>query len=282
MALVVAVHGIGHQLSGPDQIVASWLPALCEGVGLAGAAPLTDNDVTCAFYGDLFRAQGKALGDPLYSAADVAVGFERDLLEGWWREAVRVDPGVPGPHDPTKLRTPLTVQAALNALSHSRFFAGLADRAMIGALKQMHRYFVEPTLRKDARARVAAQIGEETRVVVAHSLGTVVAYEALCAWRDSPVAVFVTLGSPLGIRNLIFERLDPRPQESRGRWPDLLRSWVNIADRGDIVALVKDLSPRFGPGVTDLRVHNGARAHDAGPYLSAKETGRAIAVGLRA
>jgi hypothetical protein len=32
--------------------------------------------------------------------------------------------------------------------------------------------------------------------------------------------------------------------------------------------------------VEDLRVHNGAKAHDIVPYLTAKETGRAIAAAL--
>ena len=49
-----------------------------------------------------------------------------------------------------------------------------------------------------------------TEVIVAHSLGSVVAYEALCAHPEWPVRNLVTLGSPLGIRNLIFDQLVPR------------------------------------------------------------------------
>jgi hypothetical protein len=93
-------------------------------------------------------------------------------------------------------------------------------------------------------------------------------------------SVFVTLGSPLGIRNLIFEALDPAPQNGTGVWPPGIKQWVNIADSGDVVALVKDLASRFGPPVTDRLVDNGAKAHDATRYLTTRELGDAVAIGL--
>jgi hypothetical protein len=57
-------------------------------------------------------------------------------------------------------------------------------------------------------------------------------------------------------------------------------AWTNVADAGDAVALVKDLRPRFGPQVACFTVSNGARAHAVSPYLTAKETGAAIAAAL--
>jgi hypothetical protein len=89
------------------------------------------------------------------------------------------------------------------------------------------------------------------------------------------VTTFVTLGSPLGIPNLVFDRLEPEP----GRWPNV-GTWKNIADRSDVVALVKELRPLFGVNVTDISVHNGAKAHDMRPYLTARETGKAIRHGI--
>jgi hypothetical protein len=85
----------------------------------------------------------------------------------------------------------------------------------------------------------------------------------------------ITLGSPLGLPNLIFDRLEPTPVAGQGAWPGNVRSWSNIADRHDIVAAVKDLAPLF-KGVRDIRVANEALAHDASPYLTAKETGASI------
>ncbi|MER7584347.1 hypothetical protein [Kitasatospora sp. NPDC097691] len=130
-----------------------------------------------------------------------------------------------------------------------------------------------------------AQIGEDTRVVVAHSLGSVVAYEALCALPGHQVRALVTIGSPLGIPNLVVSRLQPAPVRDgkavRGAWPggDQLE-WTNLADLGDVVALVKDLRPVFGERVHSATVSNGAHAHDATSYLTDELCGRAIAEGL--
>ncbi|WP_406631969.1 hypothetical protein [Amycolatopsis sp. WGS_07] len=237
------------------------------------------------FYGDLFRPEGErlAVGDPLLTAADVQPGLEEDLLLAWWSEAARVDPKVAPPGVDTLVRVPGSVQTALWQLSRSTFFGGLALRALVFDLKQVRRYLQDQDLRKAARAAVGKLITGETRVVVAHSLGSVVAYEALAAIPGHQVRALVTLGSPLGIGNLIFDRLDPAPGDGIGVWPgaDSL-VWTNVADRGDVVALEKDLRPRFGSRVNNVLVHNGAHAHSATAYLTATQTGSAIAGGLRA
>lgn len=282
MARVVAVHGMNQQLFGPEVLKSQWLPGMRDGIALAGGPLLADADLAVAFYGDLFRPPGaKGLGEPYFVAADVENGFEQDLLEALWREAAVVDSRVAGPDDATKVRTPQVVQRALNALSFSRFFAGVAERVLIGFIKQVHAYLTDDEIRCRVQERVLAEIGQDTRVVVGHSLGSVVAYEALCA-RPGAGVTFVTLGSPLGIRNLIFDRLRPAPVDGRGVFPAGVEAWWNITDTGDVVALVKKLSPLFGDGgrVRDAVVHNGSKAHDVVPYLTAVETGRAISQGL--
>ncbi|MER5698974.1 hypothetical protein ACWDBO_46805 [Streptomyces mirabilis] len=288
MTRVVAVHGIGKQTLGEETLRRQWLPALNDGLTRADRADrLTEYDVSVAFYGDLFRPDGEflAAGDPPYTAADVEEGFEQDLLLAWWTAAAESDPAVVPPGADTLVATPRSVQAALRALSGSRFFAGLALRAMVFDLKQVHRYLTDPDLRAKALARVADQIGDDTQVVVAHSLGSVIAYEALCARPGHQVRALVTIGSPLGIPNLILHRLQPAPLtlggHPQGVWPggDQL-AWTNLADHGDVVALVKDLRPVFGGQMRCAVVHNGAHAHDAAAYLTDKLCGQAIADGL--
>ena len=286
MARVVLVHGIGQQFSGEESVLADWLPGLLDGLKRAGAPwrPGRD-DVAAGFYGDLFRPPGRPLGagDPLYTAADVAPGLEEDLLRAWWAGAAATDPGVVGPDARTLARAPGSVQAGLRALSGSRFFGGLAVRLMVADLKQVARYFSDPELHARALSRVSALIGPETAIVVGHSLGSVVAYEALCSLPGHRVRALVTLGSPLGIRALITERLEPPPEGGIGVWPggpDL--AWTNVADAGDVVALVKDLRAAFGPRIAGYLVHNGSHAHAVAGYLAARETGEAIAAGLGA
>lgn len=279
MPKILAVHGIGNQYRGENQIRADWLPALQDGLARAGHCLNQESDFNCAFYGDLFRPSGKAM-EEFFDASDIDDDWEKQLLAAWWAEAASVDPEVSAPDDQTKSWGMSVVQSALDALSHSRFFAGLAEAALIADLRQVRRYLREPALRSEARNRVIKALGDETSVLIGHSLGSVVAYEALCSLPNNPVQTLITIGSPLGIRNLIFEQLQPAPTPGIGQWPTGVKRWVNIADRGDIVALVKQLASRFGPGVVDHLVDNGAQAHDADRYLCSKELGDAVATGL--
>ncbi|MET7730453.1 hypothetical protein ABZT02_03715 [Streptomyces sp. NPDC005402] len=281
MTRLVLLHGIAQQHKGPHTLLGDWYPGLADGVSLADAE-LEKRDVTMAFYGDLFRPAGhRGLGEPELDASDVEEGLERDLLLAWWEAAARAESQVPGPDVAARGRTPYLVQRALDALSHSAFFAGIGDRMLISDARQVRRYFTEADLRTAVQARFLAALTDRTEVVVAHSLGSVVAYEALCAHPEVPDLTLVTLGSPLGVRGLVLDRLVPAPQDGRGRWPAPVRRWTNIADRGDAVALAKELSSVFGGRVTDVLVHNGAKAHDVRPYLTARETGQAIASALR-
>jgi hypothetical protein len=289
VARVVCVHGVGQQLKGEDLLAGEWTLALRDGMRRAGCAEDElpgSGEIRCVFYGDVFRPAGRrlAVGDPWLTAAD-ATEFDQELLAAWWRGAAESDPRVVDLGARTLARTPGGVQVALRALSGSVFFAGLADRVMLFDLQQVRRYMTDLQVRQAVLDRMAAAVGGDTRVVVGHSLGSVVAYEALCTHPEWPVRALVTLGSPLGIRNLIFDRLMPAPATATpggllGAWPGGVRSWVNVADTGDVVALVKDLRPLFGDGVACYLVHNGSHAHNVRPYLTAAETGAAIAEGL--
>jgi hypothetical protein len=282
MARIVGIHGIGQQLRGENVLRSEWLPPLCDGLLRAGAPLPSDEDLSCAFYGDLFRPKGKkSLGEPRYRASDVGTEWEAALLRLWWEGAAAQGSDVPGPDAATKVRTPQWAQRALNGLSKSRFFAGIAERLLIFDLKQVYLYLNDEAIRRGVCERVTAAVTPDTRVIVAHSLGTLPAYECLCAHPEWPVQSLVTFGSPLGIRNLIYERLRPAPpKKGLGRWPGSVRHWTNIADGGDVVALVKDLSSQFGKKVKNHLIYNGATAHWISPYLSSEEAGHAIAEGL--
>ncbi|MEU0894924.1 hypothetical protein [Streptomyces massasporeus] len=275
MARIVGVHGVGKQRLGSNTLLKDWEPALADGLDRAAGPQLASGDLHMAFYGDLFRPAGHtlAVGDPMFTADDVDE-LETELLMDWWAACARVDASVPPPGGDTLARSPRAVQTALRVLQHSRFFGGVSLRALVFDLKQVRRYLTDEDLRVAARKKVEEAIGPETRVVVAHSLGSVVAYEALCAREGHGVRALVTLGSPLGMR-MVVDRLRPGPET----WPGTA-SWTNVVDAGDVVAAVRDLSMFFGTGVVGKVVHNGSHAHDATLYLTAKETGEAVAEGL--
>ncbi|HUN38354.1 MAG TPA: hypothetical protein VMU95_40710 [Trebonia sp.] len=284
MALMVVVHGVGQQLEGELTLHDRYFSALRQGVARAGGV-VDPGDVAFVSYGEFFRPAAEVLSPaPYFDAESVEDGYESKLLLALWRRAASVDSHVVPPDEEVLARSPVWASRALAALSRSAYFAGVADRLLVGNLKQVHSYFADAALRARIRQAVADQITDDTRVVVAHSLGTVVAYEVLCSAPGLASLTFVTLGSPLGLPNLIFDRLQPAPRPPganvRGRWPARARSWTNVADAGDVVALVEDLRPLFGGDLRQIRVHNGAHAHDMASYLTERLTGDAIAAGL--
>ncbi|GAA3069148.1 hypothetical protein [Streptosporangium carneum] len=110
------------------------------------------------------------------------------------------------------------------------------------------------------RGKVRGAVAETIRrnrpkVVIAHSLGSVVAYETLWANPDLRVDLLVTLGSPLGMRNVIFERLLPAPVNGQGRKPPGVGRWVNVADKDDIAAIPAELRGCFTGVDQEVRVN---------------------------
>ncbi|MFI6632893.1 hypothetical protein ACIBI7_28785 [Nonomuraea fuscirosea] len=130
-------------------------------------------------------------------------------------------------------------------------------------------YLTDAAKREKSRQAVAEVIRRNRpKVVIAHSLGSVVAYEALWANPDLEVDLLVTLGSPLGMRNVVFERLLPAPVNGRGERPAGVGRWVNIADKDDIAAIPPALAASFtGVDVEELVNLDWIDFHTVEKYL---------------
>ncbi|MFD7688606.1 hypothetical protein [Streptomyces sp. NPDC059781] len=105
-------------------------------------------------------------------------------------------------------------------------------------------------------------------IVVSHSLGTVVAFEALGEY-EGRVPLLMTLGSPLATAAAVLHRLKPQPP----RTPDPVERWLNFWDRDDIVVgrprIEKWMLPN-ATGVlpeTDRVDSDGMWVHTAVKYL---------------
>ena len=290
---IVGIHGIAHTHLTSPEIEREWLPAIQGGLEEAGFPRIVEEDFAIAAYGALFRPSGTRAGSlPKLTAEDVKDEWEESLLTEWWREAARLSEVNRSRHDPLgedltiqgpdfegRGRTPQTVQRALRQLTKSKYFSQLGgERAVLFLLKQVREYLHDLEMKQAIQKRLVEKVTLDTRVIIGHSLGSVVAYECVCAHPEWNVQTLITLGSPLGMSPIIFNALTPPPQSGKGMYPKVKR-WVNVADQGDIVALEKELAPKFGL-VVDRLVHNGWESHSAMRYLNAKETGHAIATGL--
>jgi pimeloyl-ACP methyl ester carboxylesterase len=126
---------------------------------------------------------------------------------------------------------------------------------------------------------VAALLDDDTRLVIGHSLGSVLVWEA-CQALGQPLPMLVTLGSPLGLDNVIYPRLRPQPPT----WPPPVQRWVNVAHPDDVVAVDPDLGWLF-PAPSGLTVESYTprskhEHHAAAGYLDEQATGRAVADAL--
>lgn len=154
---------------------------------------------------------------------------------------------------------------------------GVAGRLLFfGDLVQVRRYQSDDDLANAVHDRIREALADRPYIMVGHSLGSVVAYEALCTIPDHGITTLVTIGSPLGLRSL-RERL--RPAARRPGPPPGVETWVNIYDSRDPVALAGPLQP-YWSAVVDRVVDNGNEPHAATRYLGKLATGATIADSL--
>jgi len=285
MARIVAVHGITNENAGEETLGVPWRAAIRDGMRRAGVVERRlprDRDFAVAFWGDLVRPAGRRSGGIQHlQPVDVDKGIETELLDAWLETALTTGQLPLLGEKSRSGRAPRSVQRALELLLRTPFFGGLGRVALlIGALRQVKDYLENPALRIAARQRLSTLIGPDTKVVLGHSLGSVIAYEILCQREGEQTLDFVTLGSPLGMPRLVFNRLEPSPSRGHGVFPRTVRNWTNGAAPNDLVAMVKKLAPLFGK-VRDIEIITGATAHEVGPYFTGEQIGRAVAEALR-
>jgi hypothetical protein len=174
------------------------------------------------------------------------------------------------------------LREVLKSVAKLRWFTRLgmavAERLVEKSLIQVTRYMTNESIRSSVQAIVKDLISSDTQVIIGHSLGSVVAYEAV-HHLEQALPLLVTIGSPLGLDTIIYPRLRPQPPT----FPPRVLRWVNIADRDDFIAAEPNLSrmfigglpygARFNGGYT---VENGAEPHSALFYLTKAMTGRPI------
>ena len=151
---------------------------------------------------------------------------------------------------------------------------GIAGKTLFfGDLVQVRRFQRDDDLASKVFARVREGLKHKPRVLIGHSLGSIVAYEALCRIPDHGITTLITLGSPLGLRS-IREALRPESTKYFSALPPGVVRWVNVYDKGDPVSLAGGLVAYWL--VKDETVNNGDQPHAITRYLGKKEVGQAV------
>jgi hypothetical protein len=257
MAVIVVVPNPDTE-TGLPRIAASLVSSLRA---VRGQVPAADR-IEVVEFADL-----RSRPEPPTAAAEAAQ-IERQVLEGWWGAAVRAGQGRGEPADLPR------------ALAETEHFAH-QSRPPEDTARELRRYLTDRKFRHELRDRTQACIGPETKVVVGHSLGGLIAYEALCAVSDTVAVTLVTLGPALCGPPVVFDLLDPAPRSSQGEWPAAVRHWFNIVAQTDLTAQCEArLTARFGPGIDDLEIEPRTVTESLHGYLLDRSTGLAVATGL--
>ncbi|MFF6877588.1 hypothetical protein ACFY9S_20070 [Streptomyces sp. NPDC012474] len=275
---LAGVHGIrnygylrdaaGDLPTAVSAIEADWAKWIARGLRKGAGVP-SQEPCPVAYYADcLFRGERMGAG-----GSPPLTPFAQRLLAQWIEE-VRSAEGESPP-------APLVSQGRLTSVLRSMTewfterYGQRALRIVTATVSELASYFdpAFPEGREQAQERVAAVLREHRpRVLLAHSLGSVVAYEALSRDPDLQLELLVTLGSPLAMRTVVFDRLLP-PVQGRGARPSGVAAWVNVADRGDPVAVPRGgVSQRFSGVVRDHAVSiHLVDPHRAKSYLHCGE-----------
>ncbi|MFF7899677.1 caspase family protein [Streptomyces sp. NPDC088817] len=259
---ILGVHGFLRPEKGPHLLTQEWLPAIQDGISRVDpSADVSTVNLSIAYFADLV-AERYAQGEPPDGdeAAEGGTPEEADALEDWLTAA-----GIP--NTPRKFGVNSMMRQLTGALT-GRFPASM-DVLMTGVLRQLVRYLREDERREAVCARVHGAITQaQPRAVLAHSLGAVVAFDAL--WRKPfpEVELLVTMASPMGMKTVV-DRIPPQ----RRKRPPGVRRWLDIAGVSDVVAVPRGVAQHFD-GVTHREIDTGSsNAHEATRYLTSHAVG---------
>ena len=281
--VIIGIHGLANKPE-PTVLAGAWKNALIEGLGYAGKqiqeAELDFRMVHWAHYlykyplhrDDVFSF------DPYYNKEPyrpAAPGTVKEHKDGWWDTIRSASLGVLG----------TTGDFVRSRLKDDRFAKWLLG----SLLKDLEFYYANhqvsdgaggkapaQTVLKDALKKVILEAQGSEIMLIAHSMGTIIGYNALRDLGRPPhqnvsVDHFVTIGSPLGLPYVRDQIVKERTYDPRVRTPSIVKkSWINYADPLDPVAADVHLRDDYSENAIGIRVVDDLVCND---YFTTDEKG---------
>lgn len=243
------IHGRGYgNLPGTDHanskaMLASWTAALSSGLGQIGKKLPADLDMALPYYGNRLQEFADLANLPAAKDAELQGSAPDDDFSRFRNGAIEeirqslgvTDGQVEAQYPDKQLNKDLQnwswVLAVLRAID-SATNGGLTSYFIEQELRDVFIYLTNSVVRQAIDEIVVSELTKEPTVIVAHSLGSIIAYKLLTqpGAEILDVSALCTLGSPLGIR-AIRQKLAPITS------PKHLGHWVNAFDKHDVVSL---------------------------------------------
>lgn len=129
-------------------------------------------------------------------------------------------------------------------------------------LADVHDFLFVPERRQRMLGSLALRLngGGGPFVVIAHSQGSMIAYELLrrLSKAQCDVKLFVTIGTPLGLEE-VKDALIAWDEVNGLKVPDCVDRWVNVADRLDVVALDPAIGDEYRANARSVKVEDVVR-----------------------
>ncbi len=278
---IIGIHGLNDKPA-PQVLKRWWRKSIQEGLARNCELPGTAFDFHLVYWADLEHAEAVAPEDDPepYVSVKGAEPFMRHSgslqsklaalsLEGFGKLA--------------------------SALARAPVLSEMVEQAVERRAPDLFRYQNDTMLRRAIRERFLVVLRKAQRqdlrtMLVAHSMGSLIAFDVLLAHPDLRVDHLVTIGSPLGLGEV---KAHSRREFGRLQVPEGVRRWDNFSDRRDpIAALDMRLASDFpansqGVKVIDHAVRNQyvapsgkANPHKIYGYLRTPEVSVTVAAFL--
>ena len=288
MSKLAAVHGMRMPERSKTRLHGTWYRAINRGLaatawGRAHPEALPGpEDLDLVYWADLFRPRRSPRGAPkqLVSREDLkmaAYAFLRATVRAADAASLWDERGEP--FGPVALLVNRMVTESARYMNDGPI-VNADPRYAPGAYFQI-------------QARFEEQLEKGPRVVIGHSLGSVIAYEGLCL-NPHDVDTFITVGSPMAtpqlIREPMLKRLNRRlnrAHDAPAPWPGV-RRWVNFYAPADVWSVpIERLARVMHPDIVDVEVRHGdprrfVETHKLTAYLEHAELCEEIARALEA
>ncbi|OED41181.1 hypothetical protein AB833_10540 [Chromatiales bacterium (ex Bugula neritina AB1)] len=252
--IIIGIHGLGNKPTEKKLYRNGWKKAILEGI--SHNLGITGRDI---------NFEGVYWADKMYKSPDTDADTYRKAKAG------TIKTYKDGFFDDVISPIENVIGSGIDWFKKTFSVNDLADAAIKKKLKDLDRYYNDEAKRTELVEQLKSVLREHADkriLLVAHSMGSIIAYDALreLGRTDGNLNIehFVTIGSPLGLPHIVGKI---RKTHGSVKTPTVVKRWTNYADRRDPVAaderLADDFSPNFaGITVTDDLVLNDWRVKE--------------------